>query len=93
MPTISMMRGAPEEETCALGEWQGKEEKSMPVRYAESIERQATAAITKLTQCQIISLAADKSRPVSWEALRGCVGQIDVSSIKRAATAAFCDNA
>ena len=92
MPTIAMMRGAAEEETCALGEWQGKEDKSMPVRYAESIERQATATIAKLTQCQIISIAADKSRPVSWEALRKCVGQIDIDSVKKAANAAFCEN-
>ena len=65
----------------------------MPVRYAESTERQVTAAIAKPTQCQIVSLAADKSRPVSWEALRSCVGQLDISSITQAATAAFCDNA
>ena len=34
MPTIAMMRGASEEKTCALGKWQGKEDKSMPIRYA-----------------------------------------------------------
>ena len=58
----------------------------MPVTNSENIERQATAAIAKLTQCRVVSLAADIARPVS-------LGQIDAGSIKRAATAAFCDNA
>ena len=64
----------------------------MPGRYAEGMERQATAAIANLMRCRVTSLGADVSRPASWEAVRACVGQKDIVATKRAAAAAFCDN-
>ena len=36
----------------------------------------------KLTRCKPISLVTDITKPVSWEALGGCVGQMDADSIK-----------
>ena len=90
MPTLALMREAPEEEISALGDWQGKERSSMPIRYAEAAERQASAAITKIFQVELLKEAAISARPLSWEEMRKCLARMDIQSAKKKAGQMFC---
>ena len=90
MPTLALMRGAPEEEACALGEWPDKVDTAMPVRYAEGMERQAVTAIVKLLQTGIIAQAAEANSSLSWGAMRLELGRIDIEERKERVTGLFC---
>ena len=90
MPTLALMRGATEEETAAMGEWQTKKKASMPVRYAEEAERQAASAMAKLLQVELVRRAAKRSRPLSWEAMRLALGKISVESVRLQVNEEFC---
>ena len=46
----------------------------------------------KPTRCKPISLVTNIIKPVSWEALGGCVGQMD-RTVSKSNHAALCNNA
>ena len=90
MPTIALMREASENEASALGEWQDKKDSKMPIRYAEVLERQASAAIAKLMQVELVKQVAKKARPVSWDTMRANIDSSMVEESRKVATSKFC---
>ena len=93
MPTLALMRNASEEETCAMGEWQGNVVTFLLVQYAENGERQANAAIAKALQVELVRQAASRQRPLSWEKTRQLLGSIAVEECREKATEQFCSDA
>ena len=93
MPTLALMRNASGEETCAMGEWQSKVGTYMHVRYAENSERQATAAIAKALQVELVRQAASRQRPISLDTMRQLLGSIAVEECRGKATEQFCSEA
>ena len=80
MPTLANLRGAPEEEADALGDWLGAKNTKMRVRYSD--ERERTALLAKLTQAEILARMAGMDGVVSWQAVPTMLSQLDMEGIR-----------
>jgi hypothetical protein len=92
-PTTLGMRQAGQEETVAVGDWQGLQARSpnhdngtapMPVLYDDS--EVETAAYGKLLQTRalatITALAGQEGQQATWAKYRTCVREIDIEAVR-----------
>ena len=87
MPTLGELRHADEAELSALGDWSSKKNSSMPIRYADN--REASALLAKLLQVRLVSMAADSTNEVSWEAMREFLTQIQLDQVRKQVVSEF----